>query len=631
MKKLYITIISILLLIITIRFIDLYYFKHKEALNEYLRLTNKIVYGSNAPRGRIFDRNGVLLVDNEGINTIIYRKIKNNNDLDIAKKIIGITEIEPASIDEQKRFYLAQNETDYLLTAEELKKIEYRKITSDEIEKIKLERLTEEKLNYTEEEKRIIKTYNLMTKGYEFSNKIIKEEISEEECAKINTLNIAGLSCEYQTKRKYLYDSIKPLIGTVGNIEQETKEFYLEKGYSLTDKVGTSYLEKEYEEYLKGEKAIYKVNKDNSIKLMKDAIPGKDIYLSIDINLQNQIYEIIKKQLDKKDTYQNTEYYNTSYVIISNPNNGEIIASLGLSNVNDEYHNVTTNLLTSSFTVGSVIKGASHTVGYQNNLIEKGKKINDSCVKLYQVPMKCSFKRLGYIDDITALKTSSNYYQFVTAIKLTGQNYKNNMKLNATEEHFNIYRNTFKSFGLGTKTGIDLENETTGIEGKQIADDLLLNLAIGQYDTYTGYQLTNYINTIATSGIRYSLHYLKEVKDNSETIYEYKPKILNQIEDTGYFSRITEGFKEVLYNGTGRGYTDTIYKPAGKTGTSEVVYDKNTTTINQTYAMFAPYDNPQYSIVVISPNVSYNNDNNTYIAPINRYISKEVSKLVFEK
>ena len=58
--------------------------------------------------------------------------------------------------------------------------------------------------------------------------------------------------------------------------------------------------------------------------------------------------------------------------------------------------------------MGSVIKGASHTVGYQNNLIDIGKKINDSCVKLYQVPTKCSYKRLGYIDDITALKTSSN-------------------------------------------------------------------------------------------------------------------------------------------------------------------------------------------------------------------------------
>ena len=49
------------------------------------------------------------------------------------------------------------------------------------------------------------------------------------------------------------------------------------------------------------------------------------------------------------------------------------------------------------------------------------------------------------------------------------------------------------------------------------------------------------------------------------------------------------------------------------------------------FAGFAPYDNPTYSIVVISPNISFNNDEDTYIAPINRYISKEVSKLVFEK
>ena len=195
--------------------------------------------------------------------------------------------------------------------------------------------------------------------------------------------------------------------------------------------------------------------------------------------------------------------------------------------VKNEFHDVTTNILTSSFTVGSVIKGASHTVGYQNNLIDIGKKINDSCVKLYLVPEKCSYKKLGLIDDITALKTSSNYYQFMTAIKLTGNRYKKNMKLNATEEHFNIYRNTFASFGLGSKTGIDLENESTGIKGKIIADDLLLNLSIGQYDTYTPLQIMNYINTIATSGTRYSLHYLKEIKNNDKTIYEYEPTILN--------------------------------------------------------------------------------------------------------
>ena len=71
--------------------------------------------------------------------------------------------------------------------------------------------------------------------------------------------------------------------------------------------------------------------------------------------------------------------------------------------------------------------------------------------------------------------------------------------------------------------------------------------------------------------------------------------------------------------------------PAGKTGTAEVVYNKNVTTINSSYIMFAPYDKPQYSVVVVTPNISYNDDRDNYSAPINRYISKEVTKLLFEK
>ena len=206
------------------------------------------------------------------------------------------------------------------------------------------------------------------------------------------------------------------------------------------------------------------------------------------------------------------------------------------------------------------------------------------------------------LDDIKALRTSSNSYQFQTVIKLVGEKYKYNMKLPVTEEHFNIYRNTFASFGLGSSTGIDLENESTGIKGKTIAADLLLNYSIGQYDTYTPMQLTNYINTIATNGNRYALHYLKEIKSNEETIYKYEPILLNKVESN--FKRINKGFQEVLL-GTGYGYTNLKYKPAGKTGTSQVIYNKDITTINQSYVMYAPYDNPEYSIVVITPNVSY--------------------------
>ena len=628
MKKIYYCLITIIYLLIISRYLYIAYYKHDYYYEEYLNATNKIVYGLNAPRGRILDRNGKVLVDNIGTNTIVFHKLKNIDTKKIAHFLNTIIpNIKKASIDEQKKYYLTFNETDSLLTEKEQELYNNRKISQAEVEEIKLARI-EPLLNYTNKEQQEIHLYYLLNKGYIYDSKIIAKDVSDEICAKINISNISGLTCEYTTKRIYLYDTLSDILGRTGNITKENKEYYLAKGYSLNDTVGLSYLEKQYDDYLRGEKAKYLVNEDNSLTLISNSKPGNDIYLSIDIELQLQINEILKKNLNKASNLKNTKYYNSSYVLVSNPNTGEIIASTGLMKVKDDFHDITTNILTSSFTMGSVIKGASHTVGYQNNLIDIGTKINDSCIKLYQVPTKCSYKRLGYIDDITALKTSSNYYQFLTAIKLTGNKYKYNMKLEVEEKDFNTYRDTFAGFGLGSKTGIDLENESLGIKGKTIAPDLLLNLSIGQYDTYTPLQLLNYINTIATNGKRYSLHYLKEVKNKDKIIYEYQPNLLTIVKNSN-FNRIKEGFKEVLYSGTGRGYTDTLYKPAGKTGTSEVVYNKDIITINQTYAMFAPYDNPQYSIVVISPNISYNNDYDNYIAPINRYISKEVSKLVF--
>lgn len=628
MKKFYYVFISLLVIGICSRFVYLRFYKHDMYVEEYLKVKNKYIYGETAPRGRIMDRNGRILVDNIGVNTVIYHHMSNNDVYDIAGEISEIIELrEEASIDELKEFYMLNNETDFLLTDEEKDLLAHRKLTLKESEDLKRERL-DEYITYSEEESRLIHLYFLMNKGYIYSSKILFKDVDDKVCALINESNIPGLSCEYTTKRVYLYDSMNALYGTVGSISKENKDYYLSKGYSLSDEVGLSYLEKEYDDYLKGEKALYKVNDDNTLSLVKNSRNGNDLVLTIDIDLQLKINEIIKNNIALSKTLKNTDYYNSSYVIVSDPNTGEILASTGLMNVNDTYYDVTQNILTSSFTVGSVIKGASHTVGYQNNLIEVGKKINDSCVKLYQVPMKCSYKKLGLIDDVTALKTSSNYYQFINAIKLTGQKYSANMVLDVNEDFFNVYRDTFAQFGLGVSTGIDLENESLGIRGKTVAADLLLNLSIGQYDAYTPLQLTNYINTIATSGIRNSLHYLKEVRNGDKKVFEYEVKELNKFTDNWFFERIKEGFRQVLYEGTGRGYTDISYKPAGKTGTSEIVYKDGVTTINQSYAMFAPYDNPKYSIVVLSPNISYNNDRDNYIAPINRYISKQVSELV---
>ena len=73
----------------------------------------------------------------------------------------------------------------------------------------------------------------------------------------------------------------------------EKKDYYEKLGYSLNDIVGTSYLEEYYESFLKGTKAKYKINPDNTITKLSDEIIGNDLILNIDINLQIKIEEIL--------------------------------------------------------------------------------------------------------------------------------------------------------------------------------------------------------------------------------------------------------------------------------------------------------------------------------------------------
>jgi len=247
----------------------------------------------------------------------------------------------------------------------------------------------------------------------------------------------------------------------------------------------------------------------------------------------------------------NTEFLKESYAVIGNPSTGAILAIAGeriLAGQIDTFQEVSVNTILSSFTVGSIVKGASHSVGYLNGVIELDKKIKDSCVKLYLNPEKCSYKELGYLDDITALKWSSNYYQFLTAIKLAGKKYSYNMKLEAGEDVFQKYRSVFAMYGLGSLTGIDLPNEKNGMIGKTLSDDLLLNLTIGQYDTYTPVQLLQYMNTISSNGKRYSLSFMKEIRNNqNEVIHTYEPSLLSEVPlDGSYYNRIREGFRQLM-------------------------------------------------------------------------------------
>ena len=607
---------------------------------------NNYVYGTSAPRGRILDRNGVVLVDNIGVKTLFYNKLNDvsiEDEINIAYELANIIDIEINESSLKKFWLLKNNNGKDLITNEEYELYERRKLSSNDLKILKYERITDELLDELNNVDRKAATiYELMNKGYSYEKKEIYKNISDIEYSKIVDSNIQGITTELTWKRVYNYgNTLKDIFGKTGSIPEEKKNEYLKSGYELNDIVGLSYLELEYEEYLKGKKDLYRVNKNNTLTLVEEGKRGSDLVLSIDIFAQLELEKLIKENILKAKKYKNTNYFSEVYSIVGDPSTGEIIAMSGqrlISDVSDPiFRNVNTNLINTSYTVGSVVKMGTISAGYKYNVIDIGTSVVDSCVKLYQVPVKCSYKSLGKINDLTAISKSSNYYQFKIALGLTGINYKYNMKLDTTINDFEKLRSVYREYGLNTITGIDLPNETTGIIGNLTSSDLLLNLSIGQYDTYTPIGLFQYVNTIANNGAKKSPQLMKKVIYENDILKENSYKVLSQVNlEDKYLIRIKEAMHLATTSGTARNYIASKYNPAGKTGTSETFIDTNndgimdTKTTSIAFVGFAPYDKPKYSVVVIAPNIYEEKEYEYSKVYITRYISKGITNFLFE-
>ncbi len=116
--------------------------------------------------------------------------------------------------------------------------------------------------------------------------------------------------------------------------------------------------------------------------------------------------------------------------------------------------------------------------------------------------------------------------------------------LNIPPSIFNKLRSYYSQFGLGISTGIDLENESTGIRNSVTNEPgKALDFGIGQYDTYTPLQLVQYISTIANGGYRMKPHLVKEIRE-PELDSELKGSIQSSVEPE-VLNRITMGQSEI--------------------------------------------------------------------------------------
>lgn len=188
---------------------------------------------------------------------------------------------------------------------------------------------------------------------------------------------------------------------------------------------------------------------------------------------------------------------------------------------------------------------------------------------------------------------------------------------------FDTFRQSFGSFGLGTKTEIDLPGEGTGAVGTDTLTGKLMDFSIGQFDTYTTLQLAQYVSTIANGGYRVAPKMLKEIHEPSEDgttigplVEEVETKILNRINNTdAEINQVKRGMKYVYYgkNGTARNLlAGAKYDAGGKTGTAQADYygdDKSQygkRTINLSHVGFAPFDNPEVAYAIVIPHISTN-------------------------
>ena len=648
----------IIILLFAVLFFRLFYVmiiendKYSKLLEE---LSYDVVFGESTPRGRILDRNYKVIVDNKAINNIVYKRDKGVSFKDMIKLAyevsLGIDLDYYKVTDRAKReFYLYRSEDNLkeLISDVEYELYEMKKLSNLELEELKIERISTEDINsFSENDLKAAYLFFLMRNGYSYNEKVIKTDVSDEEVVFISeNTNLVGFDIVVDWVRYYPYgDAMKSILGNVSSSSQgipsEEKDYYLKLGYSLNDRVGVSYLEKQYEEYLRGTKSVYQVINSNETKLIKEGEKGKDIVLSIDIDLQIEVEKIIEEQIKRTKTELNTEFYDHSSVIIQDPFSGEVLAMASKKLINGQMVDNVNSMLVSPITPGSVVKGASILVAYNEGAVKIGERMYDECVKIAGAPRKCSSVfDLGVIDDITALAKSSNVYQFKAAIRVNGQEYVNGMKLNFNQTSFDKYRSMYRSFGLGVSTGIDLPVESLGYTSEDKNSGNLLDYVMGQYETYTPLQLSQYISTIANGGDRYKMHLLREVLGNDgDVIYTYEPKVLNSVvTEEKFMNRMKEGFYAVMHmsGGYGRGYIDDKMDAAGKTGTSQSFLDTDndgvidTDTITSSFVGYAPYDKPKFSIMVTSPNSSYPNSNNNFASLVTFRITKEVTNKYYE-
>ena len=615
---------------------------HKDFYENKLASASQTRVTMGSARGEIYDAAGKPLVQNTVKQVVSFTRSNKMTaaDLkDISKKLLTyVTVTSPELTDRQMAdYYLADAET-YKKTVEALPKdkrydSDGNQLSESELYNNAANSIAANQMDYSEDEKKAIYLFSQLNSVGNFATGNIQTDpLSDTQVAVIASASkeLPGISISTSWDRKVLETSLSSIVGTVSSeksgLPAEEVDAYLKKGYSLNDRVGTSYLEKQYEEVLQGKRTVKEIHLDKhgdmeSVENIEEGSKGKNIKLTIDLAFQDSVDSLLKSYFNSELANGGAKYSEGVYAVALNPKTGAVLAMSGMKH-NLETGDLTPDSLgtvTNVFVPGSVVKAATISSGWENGVLSGNQTLTDqpivfqgsAPINSWYTPYYGSFP----VTAVEALEYSSNAYMVQTALGMMGQTYQPNMtvKTNQLESAMGKLRATFSEYGLGASTGIDLPEESTGFIPQKFDLANYLTNAFGQFDNYTPMQLAQYVATIANNGVRLAPHIVEGIYDNNdkgglgELIQAIDTKEINKVNiSESDMAILHQGFYQVSHGTspltTGRAFSDgATVSISGKTGTAESYVAGGQEANNTNAVAYAPTENPQIAVAVVFP------------------------------
>jgi penicillin-binding protein 2 len=462
--------------------------------------------------------------------------------------------------------------------------------------------------------------------------KLVVSGITREQALLVDQASpsLPGFALDVNPIREYSDGGLLSVfLGYTGRVDSE--EAASDPSYGPIDLIGKLGIESSYEAVLRGQNGGQRTEVDATGKPVRvlasrEAIAGDNVILSIDQGLEQKFAAAISKQMQLSGAKR------ASGVAI-NPKTGEILAAVSLPSydnnlfsggisqadysklVNDPAQPLFNKVTSGAYPTGSIIKPLIASGALEEKIISTTTTIDDKgklvVVNKYDPSIVYTFNGwehsgLGIVNIYTAIARSSDIFFFTIAGGFT--NFTHYLGVDKLTDYYH-------RFGLGSKTGVDIPNETAGRvptpdwKKKTTGEDWFTgdtyNIAVGQGDILASpLQMATAIASIANGGILYKPHFVSRIEDTKgNLVRQINPEITRRdfiSQDNLKIVRDAMRQTVTLPQGTACCFMDrdVPVAVAGKTGSAETDPINNIPP-HSWFVSFAPFDNPQIVTVVL--------------------------------